>query len=144
VLQGMKNYSLFIIGIMMLVFAAMFHVYRYGRARAKAPPPKPVPPTPTRPATVPTPAKPAPATIAGSEAQKPMSSPQTVTTRVSSEQVAQLSQKQQQQQQQQQQKHASSGGVEGVGKSGQTQNPVPPTSAGAASSVTEDQNKKVL
>jgi ubiquinol-cytochrome c reductase cytochrome b subunit len=137
VLQGMKNYSLFIIGIMMLVFAAMFHVYRYGRARAKAPPPKPVPPTPTRPATVPTPAKPAPATIAGSEAQKPMSSPQTVTTRVSSEQVAQLSQKQQQQQ-----KHASAGGVEGVGKTGQTQNPAPPASA--ASSGTEDQNKKVL
>jgi ubiquinol-cytochrome c reductase cytochrome b subunit len=140
VLQGMKNYSLFIIGIMMLVFAAMFHVYRYGRARAKAPPPKPVPPTPTRPATVPTPAKPAPATIADSGAQKPMSSPQTVTTRVSSEQVAQLSQKQQQQQQ----KHASSGGVEGVGKTGQTQNPAPPTSAAAASSGTEDQNKKVL
>ena len=55
VLQGMKNYSLFIIGIMMLVFAAMFHVYRYGRARAKAPPPRPVPPTPAKPAAVPCP-----------------------------------------------------------------------------------------
>src|ERR687889_436869 len=103
VLQGMKNYSLFIIGVMMLVFAAMFHVYRYGRARAKAPPPRPVSPTPSRPATAPAPAKPTPATTAG-EAQKPMAPPPTVTTRVSSEQMAQLAQ--QQQQQQQQQKHA--------------------------------------
>ena len=45
-LDGMKNYSLFIVGIMMLVFAGMFHLYRYGNARAKAPPPKPTPPTP--------------------------------------------------------------------------------------------------
>jgi ubiquinol-cytochrome c reductase cytochrome b subunit len=116
VLQGMKNYSLFIIGIMMLVFAAMFHVYRYGRARAKAPPPRPVPPTPSRPAAAPTQAKPAPATIAGGEAQKPMASPQTVTTRVGSEQVAQLSQKEQQQ------KNASSAAVEGSVKTGPVQN----------------------
>ena len=136
VLQGMKNYSLFIIGIMMLVFAAMFHVYRYGRARAKAPPPRPVPPTPSRPATVPTPARPAPATTTG-EAQKPMASPQTVTTRVGSEQMAQLSQKQQQEQQQK--KHTSSVGVEGISKTMQTQDRAQATSA---DSSPENQDKK--
>ncbi len=41
VLNGMKNYSLFIIGIMMLVFAGIFHVYRHGRSLANAPPQKP-------------------------------------------------------------------------------------------------------
>ncbi|NOJ29061.1 MAG: cytochrome B [Nitrososphaeraceae archaeon] len=40
-LNGMKNYSLFIIGIMMLVFAGIFHVYRHGRSLANSPPPKP-------------------------------------------------------------------------------------------------------
>lgn len=58
VLDGMKNYSLFVVGIMMLVFAGMFHLYRYGKAQAKAPPPKPTPPAPKP--TV-TPPKPAPA-----------------------------------------------------------------------------------
>jgi len=124
VLQGMKNYSLFIIGIMMLVFAAMFHVYRYGRARAKAPPPRPVSPTPARPETVPTPPRPAPATLAGGEAQKPMVSPPTVTTRASSEQMAQLAQ----QQQQQPQKHTASGAVEGSGKTGNIQDHTQATS----------------
>ncbi len=52
VLSGMKNYSLFIIGIIMLVFAGMFHIYRHGVAMAKAPPPKPT--------TSPTTAKPMP------------------------------------------------------------------------------------
>ncbi|MFL6482267.1 MAG: cytochrome bc complex cytochrome b subunit [Nitrososphaera sp.] len=118
VLQGMKNYSLFIIGIMMLVFAAMFHLYRYGKARAKAPPPKPVSPTPSKPVTSPTPPKMAPAQTAA-ETQKPMAAPPAaMTTRVSSEQVAQLAQQQQQQQQQAQQKQASSGGLEGAGKTG--------------------------
>src|SRR5919205_1181858 len=100
VLQGMKNYSLFIIGIMMLVFAAMFHVYRYGRARAKAPPPRPVSPTPSRPAAAP---KPAPAV---STAEKPLATPPTVATKSSSDQKAQqqVSSSQQQHQQQQQQK----------------------------------------
>ncbi|HEX9678131.1 cytochrome b [Nitrososphaera sp.] len=45
-LDGMKNYSLFVVGIMMLVFAGMFHLYRYGKTQAKAPPPKPTPPAP--------------------------------------------------------------------------------------------------
>jgi ubiquinol-cytochrome c reductase cytochrome b subunit len=40
VLHGMKNFSLFIVGIIMLVFAGMFHLYRHGRTMAKAPPPK--------------------------------------------------------------------------------------------------------
>ena len=121
VLQGMKNYSLFIIGIMMLVFAAMFHVYRYGRARAKAPPPRPVPPTPSKPVAAPSPPRPAPAPTTG-EAQKPMAAPSSVTTRVSSDQVAQLAQKQQnhhhqqQQQQQQQQEHAMSGATSNTSK----------------------------
>jgi len=121
VLQGMKNYSLFIIGIMMLVFAAMFHIYRYGRARAKAPPPRPVPPTPAKPAAVPAPARPAPATTAG-EVQKPMASPPpTASTRVSSEQMAQLAQQQQQQQQQQQsQQHTTSGGTAAAAGGGST------------------------
>lgn len=136
VLQGMKNYSLFIIGIMMLVFAAMFHVYRYGRARAKAPPPRPVPPAPSKPATVPAPAKPAPATTAG-EAQKPMASPPTVTTRVGSEQMAQLAQ----QQQQQQQKHTASGTTESSGKTGQIQDHVPASSTTAPG---DGQDKKTL
>ncbi|MDQ3888308.1 MAG: cytochrome b N-terminal domain-containing protein, partial [Thermoproteota archaeon] len=136
VLQGMKNYSLFIIGIIMLVFAAMFHIYRYGRARAKAPPPRPVPPTPSRPAAVPAPAKPVPATTTG-EAQKPMAPPPTVTARVSSEQMAQLAQ-----QQQQQQKHAASGG--GTGGSG---NPAQTSSEHAhltSATSKEDQDKKAL
>ncbi|HEU5172404.1 MAG TPA: cytochrome b N-terminal domain-containing protein, partial [Nitrososphaeraceae archaeon] len=38
-LAGMKNISLFIIGIIMLVFAGMFHIYRHGRSVANNPPP---------------------------------------------------------------------------------------------------------
>ena len=60
VLNGMKNYSLFIIGIIMLVFAGMFHIYRHGSAMAKAPPPKQTTfPSPTKPVPIPSP-KPAP------------------------------------------------------------------------------------
>jgi len=113
----------------------MFHVYRYGRARAKAPPPRPVPPTPSKPATVPAPAKPAPATTVG-ETQKPMASPPTVTTRVGSEQMAQLAQ----QQQQQQQKHTASGTAESSGKTGQIQDHVQATSTAPG----DGQDKKTL
>jgi ubiquinol-cytochrome c reductase cytochrome b subunit len=137
VLQGMQNYSLFIIGIMMLVFAAMFHIYRYGRARAKAPPPRPVPPTPSRPAAAPVPAKPAPATTAG-EAQKPMAAPPTVTARVSPEQTAQLAQ----QQQQQQQKHAASGG--GTGGSANTAQTSSEHAHLTSAASKEGQDKKAL
>src|SRR5881296_872572 len=49
VLSGMKNFSLFIVGIIMLVFAAMFHVYRHAKSMQKAPPPKPtLPPMPMK------------------------------------------------------------------------------------------------
>ncbi|HKX82295.1 MAG TPA: cytochrome b N-terminal domain-containing protein [Nitrososphaera sp.] len=90
-LQGMKNYSLFIIGIMMLVFAGMFHLYRYGRALAKAPPPKPAPPAAKPAPSVP---KPAPAMPA---AEKPLAAPPTAAAKVGSEKGApQLSQSQKQ------------------------------------------------
>ena len=43
-LTGMKNVSLFFVGIILLVFAAFFHVYRYAMSQQKnAPPPAPVP-----------------------------------------------------------------------------------------------------
>src|ERR687889_272234 len=44
-LNGMKNISLFIIGIIMLVFAGMFHLYRHGRSIANNPPPPSIPQT---------------------------------------------------------------------------------------------------
>jgi ubiquinol-cytochrome c reductase cytochrome b subunit len=40
-LTGMKNISLFFIGIILIVFAGFFHIYRYGLAQAKNPPPPP-------------------------------------------------------------------------------------------------------
>jgi ubiquinol-cytochrome c reductase cytochrome b subunit len=69
----MKNLSLFIIGIIMLVFAGMFHIYRHGRSLAKAPPPQPkpaVPPTTAKPSPLP----PKPAT-APSTTERPLSPP---------------------------------------------------------------------
>jgi ubiquinol-cytochrome c reductase cytochrome b subunit len=68
VLNGMKNYSLFIIGIIMLVFAGMFHIYRHGTAMARAPPPKPT--------TTPTTAKPMPS---APKAVPPVPKPTTTT-----------------------------------------------------------------
>ncbi|MCI4432689.1 MAG: cytochrome bc complex cytochrome b subunit [Nitrosopumilus sp.] len=42
-LTGMKNISLFFIGIILIVFAGFFHIYRYGLSQAKnAPPPPPI------------------------------------------------------------------------------------------------------
>jgi ubiquinol-cytochrome c reductase cytochrome b subunit len=42
-LTGMKNVSLFLVGIILLVFAAFFHIYRYALSQQKnAPPPAPV------------------------------------------------------------------------------------------------------
>jgi len=90
-LQGMKNYSLFIVGIISLVFAGMFHLYRYGRALQKAPPPKPVPPAPSKPAVAPAP-KPVPAV----SAEKPLAAPPTASAKVGSEKAPQLTQKQKQ------------------------------------------------
>jgi len=40
-LTGMKNISLFFVGIILIVFAGFFHIYRYGLAQAKNPPPPP-------------------------------------------------------------------------------------------------------
>ena len=120
----------------MLVFEAMFDVYRYGRARANAQPPRSDPRAPPKPATVPAPAKPAPATTAG-DAQKPMASPPTMTTRAGSEQMAQLAQ----QQQQHQQKHTASGTAESSGKTGQIQDHVQATSTNAPG---DGQDKKTL
>lgn len=40
-LTGMKNISLFFIGIILIVFAGFFHIYRYGMAQSKNPPPPP-------------------------------------------------------------------------------------------------------
>jgi ubiquinol-cytochrome c reductase cytochrome b subunit len=132
VLQGMKNYSLFIIGIMMLVFAAMFHLYRYGRALAKAPPPKPVPPTPSKPAAAP---KPVPATTT---VEKPLAAPPTVAAKSSPDQKGQMSS---QQQQQQQQKHATTD--QGV-TSTTAQAADRAQAMSAASSIEEEPDKRAL
>jgi ubiquinol-cytochrome c reductase cytochrome b subunit len=129
VLQGMKNYSLFIIGIMMLVFAAMFHLYRYGRALAKAPPPKPVPPTPSKPAAAP---KPVPATTT---VEKPLAAPPTVAAKSSTDQKGQMSS------QQQQQKHATTG--QGV-TSTTAQAADRAQSMSTASSIEEEPDKRAL
>jgi ubiquinol-cytochrome c reductase cytochrome b subunit len=130
VLQGMKNYSLFIIGIMMLVFAAMFHLYRYGRALAKAPPPKPVPPTPSKPAAAP---KPVPATTT---VEKPLAAPPTVAAKSSPDQKGQMSS-----QQQQQQKHATTD--QGV-TSTAAQAADRAQAMSAASSIEEEPDKRAL
>ena len=42
-LTGMKNISLFLTGLVLIVFAGLFHVYRYGMSEAK----KPIPPPPS-------------------------------------------------------------------------------------------------
>jgi len=42
-LTGMKNMSLFFVGIILLVFAAFFHLYRYALSEEKNAPPPPVP-----------------------------------------------------------------------------------------------------
>jgi ubiquinol-cytochrome c reductase cytochrome b subunit len=133
VLQGMKNWSLFIIGIIMLVFAAMFHIYRYGRALAKAPPPKPVPPTPSKPAAAP---KPVPATTT---AEKPLATPPTVATKSSSDQKAQ--QQMSSQQQHQQQKQSSTTGQGATGTTAQAADRAQPMST--PSSI-EEPDKRTL
>jgi ubiquinol-cytochrome c reductase cytochrome b subunit len=76
VLAGMKNYSLFIVGIIMLVFAGMFHLFRYGRALAKSPPPRIItapPPKPTKPAI--SPPSEAPPLASPSKEEKPLVTP---------------------------------------------------------------------
>jgi ubiquinol-cytochrome c reductase cytochrome b subunit len=72
VLNGMKNFSLFIVGIIMIVFAAMFHVYRHGKTMAKEATQRPmVPPAGAKPIPyAPTPTPPVPTTTT-----KPLSAP---------------------------------------------------------------------
>ncbi len=82
-LGGMKNYSLFLVGIAMLVFAGMFHIYRYGRAQAKAPPPKPTPP-----AAKPAPAAPKPAPAVPQPTDKPLAAPPTPQVKPAAEKQA--------------------------------------------------------
>jgi len=41
-LAGMKNFNLFLTGLILIVFAGLFHVYRYAMSEAKKPPPPPV------------------------------------------------------------------------------------------------------
>ena len=48
-LTGMKNVSLFFVGLILLVFAGFFHIYRYGLAQAKNPPPPPPAPEEEKP-----------------------------------------------------------------------------------------------
>ena len=75
VVNGMKNFSLFIVGIITLVFAGMFHLYRHGRTMAKAPPPKPAaPPATQRPVPARPPPKPIPSAATGG-AEKPLAPP---------------------------------------------------------------------
>lgn len=75
VLAGMKNYSLFIIGVIMLVFAGMFHLFRYGRAMAKSAPPRIItaPPKITQPAI--SPPTTAPSLTTPSKDEKPLVTP---------------------------------------------------------------------
>ena len=40
-LAGMKNFNLFLTGLILIVFAGLFHVYRYAMSEAKKPPPPP-------------------------------------------------------------------------------------------------------
>jgi ubiquinol-cytochrome c reductase cytochrome b subunit len=72
VVNGMKNFSLFIVGIIMIVFAAMFHIYRHGKTMAKQATARPmVPPAGAKPipyAPTPTPSVPTTTT-------KPLSAP---------------------------------------------------------------------
>lgn len=106
-LQGMKNVSLFIMGIIMLVFAAMFHLYRYGRGLAKAPPPKPPMPPVAAPST-----------------QKPLAAPPTAAaSKVSPAQTPQLSS------QQPSQKHTSVSSRENVESMATTRPTAPNVSA---------------
>jgi ubiquinol-cytochrome c reductase cytochrome b subunit len=43
-LTGMNNLSIFFAGLILIVFAGLFHVYRYGMNQANIPPPPPPPP----------------------------------------------------------------------------------------------------
>jgi ubiquinol-cytochrome c reductase cytochrome b subunit len=72
VVSGMNNFSLFIIGLMMLVFAGMFHIYRHGRAMEKAPPPLPPKPAIQPKAPLPLPQTSQPAYAVEPSVEKPL------------------------------------------------------------------------
>jgi ubiquinol-cytochrome c reductase cytochrome b subunit len=122
VLNGMKNYSLFIIGIIMLVFAGMFHIYRHGTAMARAPPPKPT--------TTPTTAKPMPS---APKAVPPVPKPTTTTEPLTAPPV---------------QKASSSARVatetSGIATTTATTTATPPTSASASSNSKAGDTTNVL
>ena len=56
-LTGMKNVSLFLVGMIMIVFAAFFHMYRYSMNESKKAPPPPMPPVVSEPAKKSVPSK---------------------------------------------------------------------------------------
>jgi ubiquinol-cytochrome c reductase cytochrome b subunit len=56
-LSGLNNLSLFFTGIILMVFAGLFHIYRYAMSEAKKPPPPPPAPEPVAHAKVPEVAK---------------------------------------------------------------------------------------
>jgi ubiquinol-cytochrome c reductase cytochrome b subunit len=47
-LTGLNNLSLFFVGLVLIVFAGFFHVYRYGMNEANNPPPPPKAPIPEK------------------------------------------------------------------------------------------------
>ncbi len=86
-LAGMKNISLFFVGLILFVFAAFFHVYRYSMNQAKnAPPPPPAPLAEERPkelVELPTTDQPqlsGPDSKEGGGAEKPQAIPQQTPT----------------------------------------------------------------
>jgi ubiquinol-cytochrome c reductase cytochrome b subunit len=83
VVSGMNNFSLFIIGLMMLVFAGMFHIYRHGRAMEKAPPPLPPKPAIQPKAPSPLPQTSQPAYVVEPSVAKPLAPQQAQKTRPS-------------------------------------------------------------
>ena len=65
----MKNVSLFFVGLILIVFAAFFHIYRYGLSEAKnAPPPPPIPVPEEKPKEIPQSVK-EPSKIAGTHSE---------------------------------------------------------------------------
>jgi len=42
-ITGLNNLSLFFVGLILIIFAGLFHVYRYGMNEANTPPPPPIP-----------------------------------------------------------------------------------------------------
>jgi ubiquinol-cytochrome c reductase cytochrome b subunit len=76
-LSGMKNFSLFLVGLILMVFAGMFHLYRHGLSEAKK---VPIPP-PQATAEIPKPIGTSPesaTTLPGKENPLSISTPNTI------------------------------------------------------------------